>query len=141
MTNNKRSMEELKATYLNDEAVVEFDSLLAKSRRKTFIRSTIASAASLVIFISLFLAINNNKSKLGTDINTIELLETINLLTQTNMENISTITAKPDKKGIIITTEFTDGSSRKYLMTRRIDGSIEMTAQNGKRNIISKSIE
>lgn len=131
MTNNKRSMEELKATYLSDEAVVEFDSLLAKSRRKTFICSTVASAASLVIFISLFLAINNNKSKPGTNINTIELLETINLLTQTNMDDISTITAKPGKKGIIIITEFTNGSSRKYLMKRGADGvSIEMTAQN-----------
>lgn len=130
MTNNKRSMEELKATYLNDEAVVEFDSLVAKSRRKTFIRTTIASAASLVIFLSLFLAINNGNSRPGTDINTVELLETINLLTQTNIDEISTITAKPGKKGIIITTEFIDGSSRKYLMTRGVDGTIQLAISN-----------
>ena len=131
---NNMTIEELEKTYLSDSSASEFDSCIARSRRRRRVRWTVSCAASLVTLCALGMAVKPIKSQhSGKDITTIELIETISVLAESNLDEINSINAKPCRNGITVTAEFKNGVTRTYLMKRGADGStIEMTAQNPK---------
>ena len=126
-----RSIEELEKTYLSDASANEFDSHIARFRRKQRIRWTVSCAASLLIVLFLGKSIKTyNAVDSYAEITTVELMETISALTENNLDEINNINVKPGKNGIVVTAEFNDGITKTYLMRRGADGSsIEMTAQ------------
>ena len=126
-----RSIEELEKTYLSDASANEFDSYIARFRRKQRIRWTVSCAASLLIVMFLGMSIKtNNAVEPYAEITTVEMMETISALTENNLDEINNINVKPGKNGIVVTAEFNDGITKTYLMRRGADGSsIEMTAQ------------
>lgn len=135
MAENKRNLKELTDIYLNDDAAVrEFDSIMADYKRKLFLKRTVAVAASLLILVCVGFGIKSiNTTESYADITTIELLEMIGTLAESDVDEISCITAKPDRNCIIVTAEFKTGVTRTYIMKRGADGSsIELTAQNFK---------
>lgn len=131
---SRRTIEELEKAYLSDSAVGEFDSWIARFRRRQRIRWTVSCAASLLIVFSLIgIVRTGNGLDSYAEISTVELMETISALTQNSLDEISSINAKPGKNGITVTAEFKNGITRTYFMKRGADGSsIEMTAQNSK---------
>ena len=131
---NKMTIEELERAYLSDSSASEFDSYIAGFRRKQRVRRAVSCAVSLVILCTLgFVVKPFNPQYPGTDITTVELIETINVLTESNIDEINSINAKPGRNGITVTAEFKNGITRTYFMKRGADGStIEMTAQNSK---------
>ena len=131
---NKMTIEELEKTYLSKASAREFDSCIARFRKRQRVRWTVSCAASLVIICTLGLAVKPFNSQHSTkDITTVELIETISVLTESNIDEINSIYAKPGKNGITVTAEFKNGVTKIYLMKRGADGStIEMTAQNSK---------
>ena len=131
---NNITIEELEKTYLSDSSAKEFDSCIARFRRRQRVRRTVSCAASLVILCTLgFVVKPFNPQYPGTDITTVELIETISVLTESNIDEINSINAKPCRNGITVTAEFKNGVTRTYLMKRGTDGStIEMTAQKSK---------
>ena len=126
-----RSIEELEKTYLSDASTNEFDSYIARFRRKQRIRWTVSCAASLLIVMFLGKSIKTyNASDSYAEITTVELMETISALTENNLDEINNINVRPGSDGIVVTAEFNDGITKTYLMRRGADGSsIEMTAQ------------
>lgn len=126
-----RSIEELEKTYLSDASANEFDSYIARFRRKQRIRWTVSCAALLLFVMFLGMSIKtNNAVDSYAEITTVELMETISALTENNLDEINNINVKPGKNGIVVTAEFNDGITKTYLMRRGADGSsIEMTAQ------------
>lgn len=133
MADNKRNISELTEIYLNDDgAVREFDSIMAGFRRKRLVRGTLAVAASLLILVCVGFGFKSlGAADTYSDISTVELLETISVLTESEVDEIDSITAKPSKDCIIVTAEFKTGLTRNYIMKRGADGSsIELTAQN-----------
>ena len=131
---NNMTIEELEKTYLSDSSAKEFDSCIARFRRRQRVRRTVSCAASLVILCILgIVVIPFNPHHSGNDITTVELIETISVLTESNIDEINSINAKPCRNGITVTAEFKNGVTRTYLMKRGADGStIEMTAQKSK---------
>ena len=131
---NNMTREDLERTYLSDSSASEFDSCIARFRRRRRVRRAVSCAASLVILCSLGLVVKPlNSQHSDNDITTVELIETISLLTESNIDEINSINAKPCRNGITVTAEFKNGVTRTYLMKRGADGStIEMTAQNPK---------
>lgn len=129
---NNMTIEELEKTYLSASSASEFDSCIARFKRRQRVRWTISCAATLVILCALGLAVKPlNSQHSGNDITTAEIIETINILTESNIDQINNINAKPCRNGITVTAEFKNGVTRTYLMKRGDDGStIEMTAQN-----------
>ena len=127
-----RSIEELEKTYLSDASANEFDSHIARFRRKQRIRWTVSCAASLLIVLFLGKSVKTyNTVDSYAEITTVELIEAISALTENSLDEINNINAQPGRNGIMITAEFKDGTTRIYLMKRGADGSsIEMTAQN-----------
>lgn len=134
MAYNKRNLKELTDIYLNDEAVREFDSIMAGFRRKRLVRRTVAAAAALLILVCAGFGIRSfNTAESYADITTIEIIEVISTLAGSDVDEINCITAKPDRDCIIVTAEFKTGVTRTYIMKRGADGSsIELTAQNFK---------
>ena len=131
---NNMTTEELEKAYLSDSSASEFDSCVAMFRRRQRVRWTVSCAASLVILCTLGLTVNHFDSQhASNDITTVELIETISVLTESNIDEIKSINAKSGKNGITVTAEFKNGITRTYIMKRGADGStIEMTAQNSK---------
>ena len=127
-----RTIEELEKTYLSDASANEFDSHIARFRRKQRIRWTVSCAASLLIVLFLGKSVKTyNTVDSYAEITTVELIEAISALTENSLDEINNINAQPGRNGIMITAEFKDGTTRTYLMKRGADGSsIEMTAQN-----------
>lgn len=127
-----RSIEELEKTYLSDASANEFDSYIARFRRKQRIRWTVSCAASLLLVLFLGKSVKTyNTLDSYAEITTVELVEAISALTENSLDEINNINAQPGRNGIMITAEFKDGTTRTYLMKRGSDGSsIEMTAQN-----------
>ena len=126
-------MKELADIYLNDDAVVnEFDSIMSGYRRRQFVRRTAAVAATLLILVCAGLGFKSfSASDSCADITTIEIIETIGVLADSDVDDINCVTAKPGRNGILVTAEFKTGVKKTYLMKRGADGSsIEMTAQN-----------
>ena len=126
------TIEDLEKKYLSISSASEFDSCIARFRRRQKVRWAISCVASLVILCALGLAVKSLDSQHpGNDITTVELIETISVLTESNIDEINSINAKPGKNGITVTAEFKNGIKKSYLMKRGADGStIEMTAQN-----------
>ena len=131
---NNITIEELEKTYLSDSSANEFDLCIARFRRRQRVRRTISCAASLVILCTLGLVVKPfNSQHPSKEITTVELIETISVLTESNIDEINSINAKPCRNGITVTAEFKNGVTRTYLMKRGADGStIEMTAQKSK---------
>lgn len=131
MTDNMRSLKELRSIYLdNDEAVSEFDSIMSGYRRRKIVRWSSALAACIILLIGL-VHISYKGSTEDSLPTTAELLETINVLAGSNLDEINNINAKPCRKGIILTVEYKNGETRAFLMKRNPDGSsYELTAQN-----------
>ena len=131
---NKMTIEELEKAYLSESSASEFDSFITRFRRKQRVRWTVSCAASVVILCTLGMIVKPfNSQHPGNDITTVELIETISVLTESNLDEINSINAKPGKNGITVTAEFKNGIKKSYLMKRGADGStIEMTAQNSK---------
>ena len=129
-----RTIEELEKTYLSDASANEFDSWIARFKRKQRVRWTVSCAASLLIVMLLGRSITtHNTHDSYAEITTAELMETISALTENSLDDISNINARPDRNGIVVTAEFNNGITKTYLMKRGADGSsIEMTAQNSK---------
>ena len=129
-----RTIEELEKTYLSYASANEFDSWIARFKRKQRVRWAASCAASLLIVMLLGRSITtSNTHDSYAEITTAELMETISALTENSLDEISNINAKPDKNGIVVTVEFNNGITKTYLMKRRANGSsIEMTAQNSK---------
>ena len=129
-----RTIEELEKTYLSYASANEFDSWIARFKRKQRVRWAASCAASLLIVMLLGRSITtSNTHDSYAEITTAELMETISALTENSLDEISNINAKPDKNGIVVTVEFNNGITKTYLMKRGADGSsIEMTAQNSK---------
>ena len=129
---NNMTIEDLEKKYLSISSASEFDSCIARFRRRQKVRWAISCVASLVILCALGLAVKSLDSQHpGNDITTVELIETISVLTESNIDEINSINAKPGKNGITVTAEFKNGIKKSYLMKRGADGStIEMTAQN-----------
>lgn len=130
MTN--RAIEELEKTYLSDASENEFNAWIAKSRKKRNVRWGLSCAASLLIvaFLGRSFKASNNPDTPG-EITTVELIQTISMLTENSLDEIICINAIPGKDCIVIKAEFKDGITRTYLMKRGANGSsIEMTAQN-----------
>lgn len=134
MADNIRNIKELTDIYLNDAAEGEFDSMMAGYRKKRFIG--ISAALATVLVVMLVLGRNGmvqDSQRFYEDITTLELMKTISAMAEDDLDDIASITAKPGKNGIVVTTCFKTGETRTYLMTRGADGSsIEMTAQNVK---------
>lgn len=148
--NEDMTLEEMEKAYLSDTAEQEFDRIVADcererqssmtisdNRRKIHKRKIvwtagIAIAASLALFLILFPPKDGSpKANEQHDITTVEILQTINQLAAINAQKIEDITAKPSSKGIIITVQFNDGETAKYLMKRDLDTQgIELVAQN-----------
>ena len=126
-----RTIEELEKTYLSDASANEFDSWIARFRRKQRIRWTVSCAASLLVVMFLGKSVKTwNDKDTYAEITTVELIETIGVLTDNNLDEISSINAKPGRNGIMVTVDFKNGITRTYLMKRGADGSsIELTAQ------------
>ncbi len=133
MTDSNRTMKDLIDTYLSDDAVSEFDTIVSKHRRKVIVRSSFACAASLVILVSIFhFTSHSDKHNTLPDINTFEIIQTINILADTGIDEISSITARPEGNKIIVIAEFKNGLTGTFLMKRDAnDSSIELTALNG----------
>lgn len=131
---NNITIEELEKTYLSDSSANEFDLCIARFRRRQRVRRAVSCAASLVILCTLGLVVKPfNSQHLSKEITTVELIETISVLTESNIDEINSINAKPCRNGITVTAEFKNGVTRTYLMKRGTDGStIEMTAQKSK---------
>lgn len=131
---NKMTIQELEKAYLSESSAKEFDSCIAGFRRKQRVRWTVSCAASVVILCTLGMIVKPfNSQHPGNDITTVELIETISVLTESNIDEINSINAKPCRNGITVTAEFKNGVTRTYLMKRGADGStIEMTAQKSK---------
>lgn len=129
-----RTIGELEKTYLSDASEYEFDSWIARFKRKQRIRWTVSCAASLLIVMFLGMSIKtNNAMDSYAEITTVELIETISALTENSLDEINSINAKPGRNGVVVTAEFKNGITKTYLMKRGADGSsIEMTAQNSK---------
>ena len=129
-----RTIEELEKTYLSYASANEFDSWIARFKRKQRVRWAASCAASLLIVMLLGRSITtSNTHDSYAEITTAELMETMSALTENSLDEISNINAKPDKNGIVVTAEFNNGITKTYLMKRGADGSsIEMTAQNSK---------
>ena len=129
-----RTIEELERTYLSDASANEFDSWVARFKRKQRIRWIVSCAASLLIVMFLGMSIKtNNAMDPYAEITTVELIETISALTENSFDEINSINAKPGRNGVVVTAEFKNGITKTYLMKRGADGSsIEMTAQNSK---------
>ena len=131
-----RTIEELEKTYLSDTSANEFDSWIARFKRKQRIRWTVSCAASLLIVMFLGKSVKTyNTLDSYSEITTVELIETISALTENSLDEINSINAKPGRNGIVVTAEFKNGITKTYLMKRGADGSsieIEMTAQNSK---------
>lgn len=131
-----RTIEELEKTYLSDASANEFDSWIARFKRKQRIRWTATCAASLLIVMFLGKSVKTyNTLDSYSEITTVEFIETISALTENSLDEINSINAKPGRNGIVVTAEFKNGITKTYLMKRGADGSsieIEMTAQNSK---------
>lgn len=129
-----RSIEELEKTYLSDASANEFDSHIARFRRKQRIRWTVSCAASLLIMVFIGRSVKTYDALDSyAEITTVELIETISALTENSLDEINSINAKPGRNGVVVTAEFKNGITKTYLMKRGADGSsIEMTAQNSK---------
>ena len=129
---NKMTIDELEQTYLSESSANEFDSCIARFRRKQRVRRAISCAASVVILCTLGMVFKPfNSQHPGNDITTVELIEAISVLAESNIDQINSINAKPGKNGITVTADFKNGVTRTYLLKRGDDGStIEMTAQN-----------
>ena len=60
---------------------------------------------------------------------TVEILEAINVLANTGMDEIASITATPSEIGLVVTAEYRDGRTARFLMKKDADGSaVELTA-------------
>lgn len=129
-----RTIQELEKIYLSDAAENEFDACIARFRRKQKIRWSVSCAASLLVVMIIGTTIPTTGAQdTYAEISTLELMETINALTQNNLDEICNINAKPGKEGITVVAEFKNGITKTYLMKRGADGSsIELTAQNSK---------
>lgn len=129
-----RTIEELEKTYLSDASANEFDSWIARFKRKQRVRWAASCAASLLIAMLLGKSITtSNTHDSYAEITTAELMETMSALTENSLDEISNINARPGRNGIVVTAEFNNGITKTYLMKRGADGSsIEMTAQNSK---------
>lgn len=126
-----RNLKELSDFYLNNnEAIEEFDSIMSGYRRRKIVKWSSALAACIILFAGL-IHISYNKATEDSLPTTAELLETINVLAGSNLDEINNINAKPCRKGIVLTVEYKNGEKQAYLMKRNSDGgSFEMTAQN-----------
>lgn len=125
-----RTIEELEKTYLSDASANEFDSWIARFKRKQRIHWTVSCAASLLIVMFLGKSVKTyNTLDSYSEITTVEFIETISALTENSLDEINSINAKPGRNGIVVTAEFKNGITKTYLMKRGADGSsIEMTA-------------
>ena len=125
-----RTIEELEKTYLSDASANEFDSWIARFKRKQRIRWTVSCAGLLLIVMFLGKSVKTyNTLDSYAEITTVELIETISALTGNSLDEINSINAKPGRNGIVVTAEFKNGITKTYLMKRGADGSsIEMTA-------------
>lgn len=130
MTN--RTLEQLERTYLSDSAVNEFDGYISKFKRKQNIRRIAACAAAMVVVVSILCTHNiSNRPDSLNNIQTVEMLDAIAALANTGMDEIVTIVAKPTKMGVVITAEYRNGDTAKFLMKKDSNGSsVEMTAMN-----------
>lgn len=148
--NEDMTLDEMEKEYLSDTAEQEFDRIVADCgrerqssmtisdnqrkihKRKIAWTAGIAIAASLALFLILdSTKPGSSKSNEQHDITTVEILQTINQLAAINAQKIEDITANPSSKGIIITVQFNDGETAKYLMKRDLDTQgIELVAQN-----------
>ena len=98
---NKMTIDELEKTYLSESSASEFDSYIAGFRRKQRVRWTVSCAATVVILCTLgFVVKPFNPQYPGTDITTVELIEAISVLTESNIDEINSINAKPGKNCI-----------------------------------------
>lgn len=126
-----RSTEELVKAYLSDGSVREFDAHIARFRRKRRILRTAICTAFMAITLAVSLITGSSNDHTLPEITTVELMETISALTENELDEISSIVAKPRRHDIVVTAEFRNGTTKTYLMRRGADGSsIEMTAQN-----------
>lgn len=142
-----RTIEELERTYLSDSSVIEYDRCVARHRRLRLVRYAAGCAAVMLVVVSLSLwsggawsvgrgeggdavtAAGSCAGSAGADIPTVEILEAINALASTGMEEIASITAKPSGIGVVVTADYRDGRSARFLMKRDACGSaLELTA-------------
>lgn len=150
--NEDMTLEEMEKAYLSDTAEQEFDRIVADCERerqssmtisdnrrkihKRIIAWTAGAGLAIAASLALFMILDStkpgsSKSNEQHDITTVEILQTINQLAAINAQKIEDITAKPSSKGIIITVQFNDGETAKYLMKRDLDTQgIELVAQN-----------
>ena len=103
---------------------------LSKFKRKQNIRRIAACVATLVVIVSIVCTHHSRTDNLN-NIQTIEMLDAITALANTGMDEIVTIVAKPTKMGIVVTAEYRNGETAKFLMKKDSNGcSVEMTAMN-----------
>ena len=132
MDSKEKIIKDLSARYLDEEAVGIFDKIIAQDRARRARRAVLAVAASLAAgFLLIRSVLVYNDLGAIQDFTTVEILQTINNLTEIDPDNIKSITAKPEKHRIVLTAEFADGTEGQYFMKRGEDGSsIEITAEN-----------
>lgn len=132
-----RTLEDLERTYLSDSSVIEYDRCVARHRRGQRLRVAAGCAAVLLVAISLSLGFGGGEGKGASDgieasaaaIPTVEILEAINVLANTGMDEIASITATPSEIGLVVTAEYRDGRTARFLMKKDADGSaVELTA-------------
>ena len=142
-----RTLEELERTYLSDSSVIEYDRCVARHRRRRLVRYAAGCAGVLLVAVSLSLwsggpwsvaggegvdagtAAGSGAGSAGADIPTVEILEAINVLANTGMDEIASITATPSEIGLVVTAEYRDGRTARFLMKKDADGSaVELTA-------------
>lgn len=131
MANETHDMDRLVAQYLGDgSAEAEFDSIMAKYRRKRLLGASAACVAGLAVVIGVAYAtpVASDADALPT---TAEVMETLSAFTENDMDEITSIDAEPQAGGIMLTAQYEGGETCTYLVRRAPDGaSIELIAQN-----------
>ena len=129
MNGRMKSRRELEERYLSASRVEEFDSIVRSWQKRRRIRSSSAIAAAVLIILCVGVIWRNENAL--PDISTIEIMQTIQALTEYSMDELEYINIKPQECGLIVSAHFKDGTKRNYIMSRGSDGStIEITAQN-----------
>lgn len=95
----------------------EFDAVLASHRKKRsrFIKWAYGIAACAVVAVGLEILMNQQNA---CDFDGIEIAQSIERIMALDMENVSSITAKPKGSKVILTAVMNDGSKCMYVMSK-----------------------
>lgn len=122
---DNRTLQELTDAYLNDEAVAQFDAIMARARQKRMRNRiwawTSGVAAAAILAAVLFLSLPSESTSYEP-MTVMEIAQGIEELMNVHEEDVKSIQAIPTGSTTLLIVYMKDGSTSSYILTRNDDG-------------------